>query len=177
VIGDFNQWDGRRHPMRRHNEGGIWELFIPGLSAGTHYKYHIRSEYAGYVVDKADPYAFTAELRPNTASIVADIDRYTWGDAGWLTRREQTSPLTSPIAIYEVHLGSWRCAPDGSFLNYRELAHQLVDYVKEMGFTHIELMPITEHPFDVSWGYLTTGYYAPTSRFGSPDDFMYFVDY
>jgi 1,4-alpha-glucan branching enzyme len=177
VIGDFNDWDGRRHPMRRRNEGGIWELFIPDLGTGAHYKYHIRSEYAGYMVDKADPYAFYAEVRPRTASIVTELSGYSWGDADWLERRAQTDPLRGPMLIYEVHLGSWRRHADGSFLGYRELAHQLVDYVREMGFTHIELLPITEHPTDVSWGYQTTGYYAPTSRFGTPHDFMYFVDY
>ena len=177
VVGDFNDWDGRRHPMRRRNEGGIWELFLPGLSVGTRYKYHIRSEYDGYVVDKADPYGFAAELRPNMASIVASLDAHRWQDEAWLERRARTNLLNEPLLIYEVHLGSWRRSADGGFLSYRELAHQLVDYVREMGYTHIELMPITEHPTDESWGYLTTGYYAPTSRFGPPEDFMYLIDH
>ena len=177
VVGDFNEWDGRRHPMRRRNEGGIWELFIPGLALGARYKYHIRSRLDGYVVDKADPYAFAAELRPDSASIVTDLTDFAWADAEWLAARAASRPLESPMAVYELHLGSWRRAADGGFLNYREIAHQLVAYVREMGYTHVELLPITEHPFDVSWGYQTTGYYAPTSRFGTPGDFMYFVDY
>jgi 1,4-alpha-glucan branching enzyme len=177
VIGDFNGWDGCAHTMLRRNEGGIWELFVPGIEPGACYKYHIESQLNQYVVDKSDPYGFSAEVRPRTASIVCDLSGYTWNDGDWLDRRAGNTILHDPVLIYEVHLGSWRRHPDGSFLNYRELAQQLVAYVQEMGFTHIELMPITEHPFDVSWGYQTTGYYAPTSRFGSPQDFMYFVDY
>jgi 1,4-alpha-glucan branching enzyme len=177
VIGDFNNWHTRQHPCRRRGDGGIWELFIPGVPAGACYKFHIESELSNYVVDKADPYAFTAEVRPRTASIVADISHFEWQDQQWIDERAQSTTLDRPILIYEVHAASWRRAPDGRELNYRELAQQLVDYVKSMGFTHIELMPITEHPFDVSWGYQTTGYFAPTSRFGSPADFAYFVDH
>ncbi|MDB5056622.1 MAG: glgB [Chloroflexi bacterium] len=177
VIGDFNDWDTNRYPLRRRGDGGIWELFVPEVEIGARYKFHIESKFKDYVVDKADPYGFSAELRPQTASIVADLKTYEWGDETWMTRRKQSASLESAISIYEVHLGSWRRSEDGGFLNYHELAHQLVDYVKSMGFSHIELMPITEHPFDVSWGYQTTGYYAVTSRFGTPQDFMYFVDY
>ncbi len=176
VIGDFNEWHNRQHPCRKRGDGGIWELFIPDVAAGAHYKYHIESGIGGYVVDKADPYAFTAEVRPETASIVADISHLEWHDGAWLEWRAQSVGLERPLLIYEVHAGSWRRAQDGGMLNYRELALQLVDYVKFMGFTHVELMPVTEHPFDVSWGYQTTGYYAPTSRHGSPEDFAYLVD-
>ncbi|HUY56146.1 MAG TPA: 1,4-alpha-glucan branching protein GlgB [Candidatus Nanopelagicaceae bacterium] len=177
LISDFNAWDPRAHPLRKRGAGGIWELFIPGMTVGDHYKFHPRSALQDYQVDKADPYGFSAELRPLTASIVTDLSDFTWRDEEWLRRRAQSNNLGVPVAVYEVHLGSWRRRPDGGFLNYRELAEQLVEYVLDMGYTHIELMPVTEHPFDVSWGYQTTGYYAPTSRFGSPSDFMYFVDY
>ncbi len=175
VVGNFNHWDARRHPMR-HRTSGVWELFIPELGEGEIYKYDIRSHFNGYQAQKSDPYSFQYELRPNTASIVADITRYTWNDAEWLKKRAEGSPFAKPMATYEVHLGSWRRKPDGTWLSYRELAHELVDYCVEMGYTHIELLPITEHPFDGSWGYQTTGYFAPTSRFGTPDDFKYFVD-
>ncbi|HEX2172562.1 MAG TPA: 1,4-alpha-glucan branching protein GlgB, partial [Dehalococcoidia bacterium] len=178
VIGDFNNWDERAHPMRRYEDTGVWDLFIPGIGPGTLYKYAIHSRYASYHVEKADPYGFAAEIRPQTASIVTDLSRYEWGDGEWIAQRERRQALDAPIAIYEVHLGSWRRVPeDNGFLSYRDLAHQLVDHVKRTGFTHIELLPITEHPFDGSWGYQTIGYYAPTSRHGSPDDFRYFVDY
>jgi len=177
VIGDFNAWDTQAHPMQRRGEGGIWERFISGLGTNVHYKYHLQSQLNNYVVDKADPYAFAAELRPGTASIVTDLNTYDWGDEAWLAQRARSNGLDRPTSVYEVHLGSWRRGPDGGFRNYRELAQALVAYVTDMGFTHIELMPITEHPFDISWGYQTTGYYAPTSRFGTPQDFMYFVDY
>ena len=177
VIGDFNDWHVRRHPCRRRGDGGIWELFIPGVVVGARYKFHIESRISNYVVDKTDPYAFTTEVRPRTASIVADLSSIEWHDDHWIESRGQSIGLDRPLLIYEVHAGSWRRAEDGSELNYRDLAVQLVDYVKSMGFTHIELMPITEHPFDVSWGYQTTGYYAPTSRFGSPADFAALVDH
>ncbi len=175
VVGNFNHWDARRHAMR-HRTSGVWELFIPELGEGEIYKYDIRSNFNGYQAQKSDPYSFQYELRPNTASVVADITRYTWNDAEWLAKRAEGSPFAKPMATYEVHLGSWRHKPDGTWLSYRELAHELVDYCVAMGYTHIELLPITEHPFDGSWGYQTTGYFAPTSRFGTPDDFKYFVD-
>ena len=163
---------------RRGEEAGIWEIFIPNLPEGTHYKYSIKSRMLGYQVDKADPYGFYAEVRPTTDSRVWDIDKYSWEDTAWLEQRPQRQALDKPLNIYELHLGSWKRVPEtNGFLTYHDLAHDLVAYVKDMGYTHIELMPITEHPFDGSWGYQVTGYYAPTSRFGTPDDFMYFVDY
>ncbi len=178
VIGPFNGWDDRVHPMRCHEGAGIWEIFIPHLPEGMHYKYSIKSRFMGYQVDKADPYAFYAEVRPSTDSRVWNINKYQWHDEEWLAGRAQRQALDQPLNIYEVHLGSWRRVPEtNGFLSYRDLAHQLVDYVRKMGYTHIELLPITEHPLDGSWGYQTTGYFAPTSRFGTPDDFMYFVDY
>ena len=166
--------------MHFHDGPGIWELFIPNLPQGTHYKYAIKSRFLGYEVDKTDPYGFYAEMRPSTDSRVWDIDQYEWNDEAWLAERAERQDLDQPINIYEMHLGSWRTVPDAEgdgFLTYRDLAHQVVDYVKHMGYTHIELMPITEYPFDGSWGYQATGYFAPTSRFGTPDDFMYFVDH
>ena len=176
VVGNFNNWNGRRHPMRVRGGSGIWELFIPGLVEGEVYKYEIKghNDYFGL---KADPFAFFAELRPNTASVVRDIDNYTWRDQAWMDTRRERQSLKSPLAIYEVHLGSWRRGEGNRMLSYRELAEQLVDYVREMGFTHIELLPVMEHPLDESWGYQTVGYFAPTSRHGTPQDFMYFVDY
>ncbi|MFN8441055.1 MAG: 1,4-alpha-glucan branching protein GlgB [Caldilineaceae bacterium] len=178
VIGTFNGWDDRAHPMSMHGASGIWELFIPNLVEGTHYKYSVKSRYSNYQMDKSDPYAFFAELRPSTDSRVWNIDKYEWQDQGWLENRSTNQALNQPINIYEVHAQSWRRVPeDNGFLNYRDLAHQLVAYAKEMGYTHVELLPITEHPFDGSWGYQVTGYFAPTSRMGTPDDFMYFVDY
>ena len=177
VVGDFNNWDGRCHPMRVRGDSGIWELFIPGLSAGAYYKFEILSRLTGQVLLKTDPYGRAFELRPGTASIVTSDSPYEWNDGAWLEHRQTSDWLHAPMSIYEVHLGSWQKDEQGNFLNYRELAVRLVEYVKELGFTHIELLPITEHPFDGSWGYQTTGYYAPTSRFGSPDDFRYFVDY
>ncbi|MCL4858982.1 MAG: 1,4-alpha-glucan branching protein GlgB [Caldilineaceae bacterium] len=178
VIGPFNGWDTRTHPMQRHSDVGVWELFIPHLPQGTVYKYAVKSRFLGYEIDKSDPYGFYAELRPNTGSRIWDIDQYTWHDEEWMAQRPTRQALDQPINIYEVHLGSWRRVPENNgFLNYRDLAHQLVDYAQKMGYTHLELLPITEHPFDGSWGYQCTGYFAPTSRHGTPDDFMYFVDY
>ena len=175
VTGEFNDWDTRRHPMRRR-DGGVWEIFIPGLGQGAAYKYHIRSRFAGYRQLKADPYAFYCETPPKSASVVWDIARYQWQDAAWMESRAKTDWLKSPIAVYEVHLESWLRGPMGQPLTYRELAIKLVEYVKRMGYTHIELLPIMEYPFSGSWGYQITGYFAPTSRFGTPDDFRYFVD-
>jgi 1,4-alpha-glucan branching enzyme len=176
VVGNFNRWDGRSHPMRMR-PGGVWELFIPNLDSGELYKYEIRNEHWGAVFSKADPYGQRHELRPKTSSIVEAPSNYVWGDADWLKHRTAWDWQHQPMSIYEVHPGSWQRGPEGEMLNYRDMAHRLVDYVRETGFTHIELLPITEHPYDLSWGYQATGYYAPTSRFGSPDDFRYLVDY
>jgi 1,4-alpha-glucan branching enzyme len=181
VVGDFNAWDGRRHPMKRLKDSGIFELFIPGLTAGELYKYEIKVK-GGMVVMKADPYAARAQLRPDTASIIYDLNQFKWSDQKWLDTRRHSDYRKSPINIYELHLGSFK-KPDVSngdnreFYNYRELAPIISDYIKEMGYTHVELMPVMEHPFDGSWGYQVTGYYAPTSRYGTPEDFMYFMDY
>ncbi len=178
VIGEFNGWDNRMHPMQKHPGNGIWELFIPNLVEGTAYKYYVRSSQMGYTVDKADPYAFATQKRPDNASVVWNIDKHEWADEAWLESRQERQGLDQPINIYEVHLGSWKRTPeDNGFLSYRDLAHQLVDHAMALGYTHIELLPITEHPYDGSWGYQTTGYFAPTSRHGTPDDFKYFVDY
>jgi 1,4-alpha-glucan branching enzyme len=177
VVGDFNRWDGRAHPMRTHGGNGIWELFIPDLAPGTFYKYEIRNRQTGDVFYKTDPYGQQFEVRPNTASIVVDKTPYPWDDAAWLEKRKKRDWLHEPMSIYEVHLGSWYRGSEGELLNYRELAHRLVEYVTDLGFSHIELLPITEHPYDASWGYQTTGYYAPTSRYGTPEDFRYFVNY
>ena len=197
VIGDFNGWDGRKHQMGK-GASGIWELFIPELTEGTAYKFEVKNT-AGHIYEKSDPYGFQQEVRPKTASIVADLERYSWTDQAWIETRRHTDPLSQPISIYEVHLGSWMHAsadeppisesgkpiepviaadlkPWARFLTYRELAERLIPYVKDLGFTHIELLPVAEHPFDGSWGYQVTGYYACTSRYGSPQDFMYFVD-
>jgi 1,4-alpha-glucan branching enzyme len=180
VIGDFNQWDGRRHPMRPRGASGVWEIFMPGLQQGDLYKFEIKTRYQGYIATKSDPFAFASELRPHTASMVWDLSRYHWHDEGWMAERTRRQALDAPMAIYEVHLGSWKRESSAEYgprwLTYRELAENLVPYVKGMGYTHIELLPITEYPYDASWGYQTTGYYAPTSRYGSPDDFRYFVD-
>jgi 1,4-alpha-glucan branching enzyme len=197
LLGDFNNWDGRQHQMRLR-DGGVWELFIPGLGVGTHYKYEVKNQ-AGHIYEKSDPFGFQQEVRPKTASIVADVDSYEWHDSEWIEARRHTDPLVNPVSVYEVHLGSWLHAsasepgldaqgkpvppvivadlkPGARFLTYRELADRLIPYVKEMGFTHIEMLPVAEHPFDGSWGYQVTGYYAATSRFGSPQDLMYFID-
>ncbi|PYU31068.1 MAG: 1,4-alpha-glucan branching enzyme [Acidobacteria bacterium] len=178
VVGDFNHWDGRVHPMRNRGTSGLWEVFIPGLDEGMIYKFEIRSNNEDHPLLKADPYAFYAEVRPKSGSIVANIDRYTWNDQGWMAARKQWNWIESPIAIYEVHLSSWQRVWEegGRWLSYRELADRLIPYVKKMGYTHIELLPVMEHPYDASWGYQTVGYYAVTSRFGTPDDFMHFVD-
>jgi len=177
IVGDFNNWDGRRHPMQVRGGSGVWELFIPGLAAGTIYKFEIRNRHRGDVFLKSDPYGQAFEMRPSTASTVAPLSDYAWQDADWLEKRKSADWLHAPLSIYEVHLGSWRRTAENEFMNYRDLAHQLVEYVQYMNFTHIELLPVTEHPLDASWGYQTTGYYAPTSRFGTPDDFRYFVNH
>jgi 1,4-alpha-glucan branching enzyme len=179
VIGDHNGWDPRSHPMQPRAQAGLWELFIPDLGTGALYKYHIASRVNGYQVDKADPYGYAAEVRPRTASRVCDLAAYSWGDHEWMATRKKSNALDSPVSIYEVHLASWRRVPEegNRWLTYRELAVQLADYVHDAGFTHVEFLPVTEHPFDGSWGYQTIGYYAATSRFGTPADFMYLVDY
>jgi len=196
VLGDFNNWDGRLHQMRKLNNM-IWELFIPELKVGAAYKYEIKN-WEGHIYEKSDPYGFQQEPRPKTASIVADLDQYQWQDQAWLEERRNSDPLKKPISVYELHLGSWlhtsaaepartlrgevlgvevsEWNTGARFLTYYELVDKLIPYVKEMGYTHIELLPLAEHPFDGSWGYQVTGYYAPTSRYGSPEDFMYFVD-
>ena len=177
VVGDFNHWDGRRHPMRSRGGSGVWELFIPDLEAGHNYKYEIRNRDSGEILLKADPYAQAFEVRPRTASVISAPVQHAWNDQAWMTQRRAHDWLHAPMSVYEVHLGSWQRGPEGEFLGYRELAQRLVEYVTEMGFTHIELLPVTEHPYDLSWGYQATGYFAPTSRYGSPDDFRYFVDH
>jgi len=197
ILGDFNYWDGRKNQMRK-GPTGVWELFIPELGVGDRYKYEIKNQ-DGHIYEKSDPYGFQQEVRPKTASIVADLDAYRWNDQDWIEQRRHTDTLTQPISVYEVHLGSWLHAsstepailpngetepvvvvselkPGARFLTYRELAAKLIPYVKELEYTHIELLPIAEHPFDGSWGYQVTGYYAPTSRYGSATDFMYFID-
>jgi 1,4-alpha-glucan branching enzyme len=178
LVGDFNHWDARRHPMRQMGSSGTWELFVPGLAPGEKYKYRVRTAH-GEVIDKSDPWGFAAELPPCTASIVTDLSRFQWSDSAWMDRRASTNQMERPISIYEVHLGSWRRGANRhhGWLNYRELAHQLVAYCQEMGYTHLELMPISEHPYSGSWGYQTVGYFAVTSRYGTPEDFAYFVNY
>jgi len=178
VIGDFNNWDPDRHPLQGRADGsGIWEGFIPGITPGGKYKYHLRSRHNGYRVDKADPFAFHAECPPRTASVITSLD-YPWNDQDWMQGRKQANGLDRPKSVYEAHLGSWQRVPeeDNRYLNYRELAPRLTHYLLETGFTHVELMPVTEHPFYGSWGYQTTGYFAPTSRYGTPQDFMFLVD-
>jgi 1,4-alpha-glucan branching enzyme len=178
VTGDFNGWDKGRHPLSHRAQSGIWEGFIPGLGPGALYKYHVASKYGAYRVDKADPFAFSFEGPPRTASIVWDLD-YAWDDGDWLARRHRANALDGPMSVYEVHLGSWRRVPEegNRFLTYRELAPLLAEHVQRLGFTHVEFMPVMEHPFYGSWGYQTTGYFAPTSRYGAPQDFMFLVDY
>ncbi|WP_394524399.1 1,4-alpha-glucan branching protein GlgB [Lacrimispora sp. JR3] len=179
VVGDFNGWNPEKNPMTRLADSGIWEAFVPGLSIGALYKYAITSE-SGKILFKADPYAFEAEYRPQTASVTADLSSYVWNDASWMEKRKKQDPTDGPVSIYEVHLGSWkrknREEKDG-FYTYVEAAHELGDYVAGMGYTHVELLGIAEHPYDGSWGYQVTGYFAPTSRYGTPQEFMYFIDY
>ncbi|MFQ5561123.1 MAG: 1,4-alpha-glucan branching protein GlgB, partial [Nitrospinota bacterium] len=176
VVGDFNEWDGRCHMMRMLGLSGIWEIFVPGIESGEKYKFEILSSQKKLLI-KSDPHAFWAEMRPDTASIVCDLDRYSWNDEAWMKKRKESNFLNRPIAIYELHLGSWKTKGNGTFYSYRELAPAIVDYIKEMNYTHVELMPVQEHPLDASWGYQVTGNYAPTSRFGTPEDFMFFIDY
>lgn len=175
VAGDFNQWDTARHPMRRR-DGGIWEIFIPGVGEGEIYKYFVRSHIYGVSGLKFDPYGFASEKPPKQASIVWNLARYQWCDQQWMDQRSRTQWLEQPVSVYELHLESWMRNPDGEPLSYRELAAHLIPYVKRMGYTHLELMPVAEHPYSGSWGYQVVGYFAPTARFGNPDDFRYFVD-
>ena len=176
VVGAFNDWDGRRHPMRSRHDTGIWEIFLPGVGPGTVYKYELLGPDGTVLPLKADPFAFQSELRPKTASVVSDPAPFRWSDEAYLQARAATDWRRAPVSIYEVHLGSWRRKPDGDFLDYAQLAEQLVPYATDLGFTHLELLPITEHPFDASWGYQPTGLYAPTARFGDPAGFAAFVD-
>ena len=175
VVGDFNNWHGLRHPMRTLQRSGVWELFIPGLGIGDNYKFEVRA-LNGDIQLKTDPYSNFNELRPGSASLVYDLGVYNWQDDKWIKQRAKKDPLVGPVNIYEVHLGSWQRRENGEFLTYTELRHQLVPYLKKMGYTHVELMPVSEYPFDGSWGYQVTGYFAPTSRYGSPADFMALVD-
>lgn len=178
VVGNFNGWDGRRHQMRNRGATGLWELFIPDIGPGEIYKYELRARDQDFALLKADPYAFAAEVRPKTGSVTYSLSGYQWGDQRWMEERTRRDQLRAPLAMYEVHLGSWMRVPEegNRWLTYRELAEKLIPYATDLGYTHLELMPITEHPFDGSWGYQTTGYFAPTSRFGNPHDFMAFVD-
>jgi 1,4-alpha-glucan branching enzyme len=178
VVGDFNHWDGSAHLMRKHIPSGIWELFVPRVSLGQKYKFRIKLR-DGSSIDKTDPFGFFAELPPRTASVVTSLDQYQWQDEAWLARRSETNALERPMNVYELHLGSWKRDPSGhhGWMNYRKIAKELVAYCQEMGFTHVELLPISEHPFSGSWGYQTVGYFGVTSRYGTPEDFMFFVDY
>ncbi len=178
VVGDFNNWDGRTHQMRKDYESGVFDLFIPEIYKGTIYKYEIKFK-GGLTGLKSDPYAFEWELRPANASVVSDISGFTWEDKDWISKRDSSTPLTKPMSVYEMHLGSFRKPPaeeEREFYTYRELAPMVIEYIKEMNYTHVELMPVTEYPFDASWGYQVTGYYAPTSRYGTPLDFKYFIN-
>ena len=178
IIGEFNEWNTHSHPLRARGTSGIWEGFIPGIDKGTLYKFHVRSNQHGFVADKTDPFGVYHEKAPRTASIVWDLD-YQWGDQDWMTNRAAKDSLQAPISIYEVHIGSWMRVPEENDrpLTYREMAVRLAEYVGKMGFTHVEFLPVMEHPFYASWGYQTTGYFAPTSRYGTPQDFMYMIDY
>lgn len=176
VVGNFNSWDGRRHLMRNRGSSGVWELFIPGMGAGEIYKFEIADQH-NHILDKSDPYAKQFEVRPKTAAITTSNQTFQWSDDAWIEKRSRNEWLHQPLSVYEVHLGSWRRDSNHQFLNYRTIAHELVEYVKNAGFTHIELLPISEHPLDASWGYQALGYFAPTSRFGNLDDFKYFVNH
>ena len=175
VMGDFNNWNNTAHPMKRISDNGIWEVYIPNAKSMDMYKFEI-ADATGYCRLKADPYGFMQETNGKTASILFDIEGYEWHDSGYLKHRSAKNSYTSAMNIYEVNLGSWKKQKDCSYYTYRMMADELVPYVVDMGYTHIEIMPITEYPFDGSWGYQVTGYFAPTSRFGTPHDFMYFID-
>jgi 1,4-alpha-glucan branching enzyme len=184
IVGNFNYWRAGAYPMENINETGNWGLFIPGIKEGEIYKYAIKSKDKNYVYKKSDPYGFQSEVRPDTASVVRNIEGYEWKDSKWIARREKWNFIDSPISVYELHLGSWKkdydnkdFRNDWGYKNYKQLAYEVTDYVKEMGYTHVELLPVMEHPLDQSWGYQVSNYYAPTSRYGTPQDFMFFVDY
>ena len=174
VVGDFNHWDGRMHQMSRNAESGVFEIFVPDVKPGECYKYEIKAK-GGLTYLKADPYAFGQQLRPDSASVVRELD-YAWKDRKWMKEREKKQQENSPVSVYELYLGSFKKSDTGEYLNYRELASEIVRYVQETGYTHVELMPVMEHPLDASWGYQVIGYYAPTARYGSAEDFMFFVD-
>ena len=178
VVGDFNNYDNGKHPLEPTGQSGIWATFVPGVRDGQTYKFHVANRHTGYAVDKSDPYAFAAEVAPKTASVVWGLD-YEWSDRDWMGSRRPKSGLDAPISIYEVHLGSWMRMVHETYrsLSYRELAPKLAEHVTKHGFTHVEFLPITEHPFFGSWGYQTTGFFAPTSRYGTPQDFMYLIDH
>src|SRR6266581_2784261 len=178
VLSEFDLWDGRVHPMRARGSSGLWEIFLPELNEGAIYKYEIVGPNGNVLPLKADPYGFRSELRPNTGSVVSRLDHHKWEDADWISHSAQKNWFASPVSIYEVHLGSWRRIPEDHdrWLTYREFGDQLIPYVRDLGYTHIELLPIMEHPFDGSWGYQTLGYFAATSRYGSPAEFMEFLD-
>ncbi|SHK44942.1 1,4-alpha-glucan branching protein GlgB [Tepidibacter formicigenes] len=175
VVGNFNSWDGSNYSMKKIEKLGIWNIFISNLGEGDIYKYEIYTQNGNKVL-KADPYGFHSEIRPNTASIIASLDKYIWNDEDWMKKRKKEPKHEKPINIYELHLGSWKRNKNNKFLNYREIANEIIDYIRSMGYTHIELLPVAEHPFDGSWGYQITGYYSITSRYGKPEDFMYFID-
>ena len=176
VVGDFNGWDGRCHPLRQPGSNGFWETFVPGVGVGALYKFQIHGPEGNLLPLKADPFAFRCEAAPGTASIVHGLQDHPWGDGAWLEARRRTRTHEAPVSIYELHLGSWRRRPDGSYMTYGEIAADLAPYVSWLGFTHVQLLPIMEHPFDPSWGYQPLGLFAPTSRFGGPEDFKCFVD-
>src|SRR3989338_1408779 len=177
VVGDFNRWDGRIHPMRSRGTSGVWELFIPNLLPGQFYKYELRNQHDRQLLVKLDPFARQAEHRPATASVISSDQTHVWQDGDWMQARRPFDWQHRPLSIYEIHLGSWMRGEHGEFLNYREPARRPAPDVQKLGYTHVQLMPICEHPFDGSWGYQVTGYFAPTSRFGSPEDFAWFVDH
>ncbi|HYN98806.1 MAG TPA: 1,4-alpha-glucan branching protein GlgB, partial [Actinomycetota bacterium] len=175
VFGDFHDWDKHANPLKVRGESGIWEGFVPGAKKGDRYKFHVEAPQDGFQVDKSDPYAIHNETPPATASVVWDLE-YEWGDEAWMAGRRQTATVDAPVAIYEMHLGSWMHGPEDAYLNYRDVAPKLIEYLQKLGFTHVEFMPVMEHPLYASWGYQTTGYFAPTSRYGNPQDFMYLID-
>ncbi len=175
LVGDFNGWNGEGYDFKKINDQGVWTLVVEADLTGALYKYELFSR-AGEKILKADPFAFYSEVRPNTASIVYSLEGYEWNDRQWLRKREKNQSISQPTAIYEIHLGSWKLTPEGELLTYRQLAQELIPYILAHGYTHIEILPLTEHPLDISWGYQGTGYFSATSRFGTPHDFMYFVD-
>jgi len=178
VVGDFNEWNGKLHSLRPNASSGVWEVFVPGIGSGEIYKFRV-TDCHEQVVEKSDPFGFYSELPPKTASVVQELDNYKWNDDAWMQERAKSKFQEQPISVYELHLGSWRHDEirENGWMNYREISHQIVEYCRELGFTHIELMPVSEHPYTGSWGYQTVGYFATTSRYGTPEDFMYFVDY